>query len=105
MGVLLYTRYQDGTLGGGDSWGNWEDEKEPGTPRFHAEGTACAKVQRLEQAEEQGSRPRWLVQSKGVAEDASGNGGAGQMEQDWKKESSVHFILSVQRSAWRDFIQ
>lgn len=41
------TEYQGAPLRGGDIWLIWKDEKEPGTERFHAEGTACTKAQRL----------------------------------------------------------
>lgn len=34
-----------------------------------------------------------------------GERGTGHAGQDWRKRSSVHLILSVQRKAWRDFMQ
>ena len=39
------------------------------------------------------------------SDEDEGERGTGQTEQDQKKKDSVHFILSVQRKAWRDFIQ
>lgn len=47
-------------------------------------------------------RPLWLVQNKSVAEDESGLRDAGQIRPNWERESSLHYILCVQRSAWRN---
>ena len=62
-------------------------------------------VQRSRGLEKLRNREEATVVGTEQSDEDDGERGTGQTEQDRRKKDSVHFILSVQRKAWRDFIQ